>query len=147
MWTERDQVFNNQIPVSDQKLIKDQYEQRVKNHSHSEKSKTPLRDPVPEATVKVGNLVYLWADGNKSHARECYLVTSEDGALLSVQKFVGNQLRNKKCQIHKSDCCKISQDCDNKHSELTMYLGNHDSDSSSEEDFDMQLILMYAVET
>lgn len=76
MWTQRDQVSNSQIPVSDQTLIKAQYEQRTANHKYSERSKAPLRNPMPEAVVKVGDLVYLWAD---TRAQDRYLVTSEEG--------------------------------------------------------------------
>ncbi|CAC5413327.1 unnamed protein product [Mytilus coruscus] len=41
MWTQRDQFSNNQIPLTDQKLIIAQHEQRLKNHPHSEKAKCP----------------------------------------------------------------------------------------------------------
>ena len=41
MWTQLDQFTNSQLPFNDQKLTIQQHDQKVANHSLSEKSKTP----------------------------------------------------------------------------------------------------------
>ena len=43
MWTQRDQFSNHQIPLHAQSIIVKQHEQRVTNHTHSEKAKAPSR--------------------------------------------------------------------------------------------------------
>ena len=42
MWTQRDQFSNNQIPRHDQSITVTQHEQRITNHTHSEKAKAPI---------------------------------------------------------------------------------------------------------
>ena len=41
MWTQRDQLSNQQLPLADDHLIALQHEQRLSNHPHSERSKPP----------------------------------------------------------------------------------------------------------
>ena len=42
MWTQRDQFSNHQIPLHDQNIIVQQNEQRIANHTHSEKAKATI---------------------------------------------------------------------------------------------------------
>ena len=67
MWLQRDQSTNHQIATSDQHLITKQHEQRPTNHPYSAKSKVPVAGVL--YSVEVGDLVYLYSDGNKARSR------------------------------------------------------------------------------
>ena len=133
MWFQRDQFTNYQISTSDQHLISKQHELRSNNHPYSEKSKVPIADIPPASTtpIEVGNLVYLYSDGNKSRSRERYLVVSVDGHFCNIRKFVGAQLRSASYRVRKSDCFKVPPDLadpSHRHQDPT------DSDDSSEDE-------------
>ena len=107
MMTHRDQFTNEQLPVSDRLLIEQQHANRADNHGHSARSKAPLKIPAVLPDIDVGDLVYLFADRNKSQARDRYLVTSTDQLWCNVHKFKGDQLRNASYRVKKSDCYKV----------------------------------------
>lgn len=107
MLFQRDQFSHRQLPVDDQDLIMSQHSQRVSNHPHSMRSKTPSgRVPVP-IPVHSGDLVYLYGDRNKSKARDRYLVVGVDGAWCNIQKFAGSQLRRTSYRVKLSDCYRV----------------------------------------
>lgn len=107
MWFQRDQFSNKQVPFSDMQLMESQHSLRTANHPHSARSKAPLASSAPDAKLDVGDLVYLYSDRSKSHARDRYLVTSVDGAWCDVRKFAGSQLRNAPYRIKRSECFKV----------------------------------------
>ena len=112
MWFQRDQFTNHQISTSDQHLITKQHEQRSTNHPYSAKSKVPVADVSPTSLcpVEVGDLVYLYSDGNKVRSRDRYLVVSVDGQWCNVRKFAGAQLRSARYRVRKSDCFRVPSD-------------------------------------
>ena len=61
---------------------------------HSERSKTPSGKVAPSTQVEVGDLVYLYSDHDKTHARSRYLVTSIEDQWCNIRKFVDSQLRS-----------------------------------------------------
>lgn len=87
MWTMRDQITGEQLPISDLNLITEQYQSRIANHPHSQKSKSKGKPSNPKANVAVGSLVFLYADRNKVTARERYLVTAINGDDVKIRKF------------------------------------------------------------
>ena len=109
MLMQRDQFSNKQIYVSDENLIKDQNSQRNENHPYSEKSKCPMPHSRPRTDndLMVGDIVYLYADRNKSAPRDRYILTSIDGDWLNIRKLVGTQLRNASYRVKKSECYKV----------------------------------------
>ena len=109
---QRDQFTNHQISTSDQHLITKQHEQRSTNHPYSAKSKVPVADVSPTSLypVEVGDLVYLYSDGNKVRSRDRYLVVSVDGLWCNVRKFAGAQLRSARYRVRKSDCFRVPPD-------------------------------------
>ena len=107
MWTQRDQFTHSQIPLSDADLIFTQHEQRLANHPHSERSKAPSSMIPADADLKVGDLVYLRSDRNKTTARPRYLVASVDGDWCNIRKFVGAQLRKSSYRVKMSQCLKV----------------------------------------
>ena len=101
MWFQRDQFTNQQIPTSDPLLIQSQHSLRKSNHYYSEHSKAPSGKVSPSNTFQVGDLVYLYCDRDKSHARNRYLVTAIEDTFCNLRKFVGSQLRNASYRVKK----------------------------------------------
>lgn len=95
MWTQRDQVTGEQLPMSDRKLIIQQNQARLRSHHISEKCKARGRPSRPPANISVGDLVYVYSDGSKTQARQRYLVVAlkEDAAVL--RRFSINQIGGK----------------------------------------------------
>ena len=129
MWTQRDQFTNQQIPLQDQDIILRQHTQRLSNHPHSEKSKTPIPKSTPTDRVAVGDLVYLYADRNKTRARDRYLVVEITGSFCNVKKFVGSQLRSTSYRVKMSECYRVPSEVVNHRPPAP----NRDADSSSDE--------------
>ena len=94
MWTQRDQYTNAQLPISDMLLIQGKHQQHIRNHSYSENAKAPKGKIRKAEEINVGDLVYLYSDRHKSHARDKYLVVKVEGEWCNVHKFAGTQLRN-----------------------------------------------------
>ena len=104
MWQQRDQFTNEQIPLKDRELISAQHKQRVDNHKYSETSKAGGRTPRPSAEVGIGDVVYLYSDGDKHRCRDRYIVVSTDGPWCNIKKFSGAQLRNASYRIKRTEC-------------------------------------------
>ena len=129
MWTQLDQFSNHQIPLHDQSIIVKQHEQRVTNHTHSEKAKAPISSRRPANNITVGDLVYLFSARNKTRARDRYLVVEVSGSFCNIRKFVGSQLRSTSYRVKTTDCYRVP-------SEVTGFqspAANSDTDSSSDE--------------
>jgi hypothetical protein len=133
MWTQRDQFSNNQIQLSDQQLILKQTESRTANHPHSERSKAPMGKTHTSQQLDIGDLVYLHNDGNKSAARNRYLVTSIEDNWCNVRKLVGSQLRSASYRVMKSECYKVPHSIDNtRRNYKYMHESIDDSDDEAE---------------
>ena len=103
MWTQRDQFSNHQVPLHDQSIIVKQHEQRVTNHTHSEKAKAPISSRRPANNITIGDLVYVFSDRNKTRARDRYLVVEVFGSFCNIRKFVGSQLRSTSYRVKTTD--------------------------------------------
>lgn len=130
MWTQRDQFSNVQIPLKDSELIERQHELRTANHPMSERSKCPNNRHPSQCQVNVGDLVYITSDGNKSRARDRYLVTSVDGDWCNIRKFAGSQLRRSSYRVKQSECFNVPpavpKDCSHhKYSASPEYSSDH----------------------
>ena len=132
MWTQRDQFSNKHIELLDQELILKQHELRSINHQHSEKSKAPKGVLPPSASLAIGDLVYLYSDGNKTASRNRYLVCSVDENWCNVRKLVGTQLRNASYRVKKSECYKVPQKVDNFHHGYKYQTSYESSDEDEE---------------
>ena len=107
MWTQRDQVTGEQLPLDDRTLIKRQLEVRESNHEPSSRSKAP-RGLAPHApTLIVGDLVYIKQDRDKTRARDKYLVASTSDGWCQVRKFTRDQFRKKMYDVLTTDCIPI----------------------------------------
>jgi hypothetical protein len=64
---------------------------------------------VAEPPIGVGELVYIYADRNKSRSRtrHRYLVVNTDGVWINIQMFVGNHLRATSCTVKRTECYRV----------------------------------------
>ena len=87
LWTQRDQITNQQLPISDRDIILNQHNKRSNNHQYSEKSKAHGKPPHPTPNIKIGSLVFIYNDRNKTSARDRYMVTHISGNDVKLRKF------------------------------------------------------------
>ena len=107
MWTGRDQVSGEQLAFEDRALIENQFRRRLKNHQYSERSKARGHAAFPPAKVDVGDLVYLYSEGNKNSPRPRYIITSTDDEWLMIKKLQGSLFANKPYKVKRSEVFKV----------------------------------------
>ena len=107
LWTQRDQFTNEQLPLTDYDLIRQQHSLRNANHAPSQLSKSPSHTVSKALNIDVGDIVYLYCDRNKSRSRCRYLVVSVDGVWLNVSKFIGNQLRATSYRVKRRSATRL----------------------------------------
>ena len=107
LWTQRDQFTNEQLPLTDYNLIRQQHALRNANHAHSQLSKSHDGALPKSQHIDVGDIVYLYADRNKTRSRCRYIVVSTDGSWLNISKFIGTQLRATSYRVKRSECYKV----------------------------------------
>ena len=110
LWTRRDQFTNEQLPLTDYNLIHQQHILRNANHAHSDMSKSPGGALPKSQHINVGDIVYLYADPNKTRSRCRYIVVSTDGSWLNMSKFIGNQLRATSYRVKRAEWYKVFAD-------------------------------------
>ena len=107
VWTQRDQISGDQLPIDDREYIKKQHISRLENHTPSAVSKSRGRVKATPSPLKVGDLVYLHTDGSKTQARPKYLITHISGNACKVRKFTQSQFRSKTYDVHPLDCFPV----------------------------------------
>ena len=107
MWTGRDQISGEQLAFDDKSLIEAQHKRRVNNHFYSEKSKARGHSVLPEVSVQVGDLVYLYSDGSKSSSRPRYIVTAKNDEWITVKKLQGGLFSNRGYKVKTTEIFKI----------------------------------------
>ena len=112
-WTQRNQYTHEQIPISDQDIMIKKHHIRSENHAYSEASKHKRGKFRTPSQVCIGDLVYLFSDEDKLHARNRYLVTSVEGNWCFVKKCVGNQLRANSYKVKCDECYLVPNECAN----------------------------------
>ena len=110
LWTQRDQFTNEQLPLTDYNLIRQQHRLRNAYHAHSEMSKSPGGALPKYQHIDFGDNVYLYADRNKRRSRCRYIVVSTDGSWLNISKFMGNKLRATSYRVKRAECYKVVAD-------------------------------------
>ena len=88
LWTQRKQFTLEQLPLDDRETIINQQKAREINHSYSEESKNPTQSLRRTPQLKVGDLVYLPLDRDKTkpnHDIAIWLYPSK--AMVSHQKI------------------------------------------------------------
>ena len=107
MWTQRDQTTGEQLPINDQQIIIRQHKTRLTNHPHSQRSKAFGKPPRPKPTVKVGSLVYVYQDRNKTTARQRYMITSINQDMVKMRKFTTQLFGTKEYEAKLTEIFKV----------------------------------------
>ena len=131
MWTQRDQISGDQLPIDDRQIIINQYNSRMHNHPHSQKSKAFGKPPRPTAKVNIGSLVFVHTDRNKISARQRYIVTSIDGNNVKLRKFTKALfgVKEYEAKLQEIYTVPVIESCE---------LPEKPTDSSSDEDYVQQ---------
>ena len=106
MWTRRDMHTREPLNLSDEILMKDKYEERLRNHLSSSKYKARGKTQYKLPSIVVGDIVYIYDDRDKTKAREGYLVTALHKDKCVLQKLTGSQFRKKKYTVSLYDVFK-----------------------------------------
>ena len=92
VWTQRDQETGDQLALDDRQIILKQHCECSLNHGGSALSKSKCKGSYTLPHIQVSDLVYIVIDGDKTKAREKYLVSDlcSDNMCL-VRKFTKSQ--------------------------------------------------------
>jgi len=111
VWTQRDQLTGEQLPMLDRQLIFNQNVSRKENHAPSTRAKSRGHSTTT-ATVRfcIGDLVFLKGDRDKCKARDKYMVTqiSRDYGWCQLRKFTSSQLRSKTYDVRVCNCYLVA---------------------------------------
>ena len=107
IWTQRDQLTGEQLPINDRELILQQNKQRQANHPYSEKSKAFGKPYNPKPNLKIGSLVYLYTDRDKTKARPRYLVTKVSEDWCKLRRFTTTLLGGKEYDARLEECYQV----------------------------------------
>ena len=107
LWTQRDQLTCEQLPIQDQKIILQQHTARAQNHPFSAKSKAHGKTQNSTPDIKAGDLVFLYADRDKTRVRDKYIVVGVSGAQCQIRKFTKSQFRSKVYDVKVTDCYPV----------------------------------------
>ncbi len=108
VWTQRDQISGEQMPIEDHQVILNQHHLRAQNHGASSLSKSRGKPQASAPPLQVGDLVYLKADRDKTMVRDKYMVASVDSDRCQLRKFTQSQFRSKTYDVRLCDCYPIS---------------------------------------
>ena len=109
VWTQRDQLTGEQLPIVDRQLILSQNYSRQQNHASSAKSKARGRTNRPSAAISAGDLVFLKGDRDKLKAHEKYLmVCVHEDLYRDLRKFTTSQFRSKLYLVPMSECYPVA---------------------------------------
>ena len=96
---QRDQFSGQPISIPDEFVNDIKTTSRQQNHLPSAKFKARGGIPARKACVKVGSLVYIKADYDKTKTRDRYLVVSKEKDFCVLQKLLKSHLRPKKYRL------------------------------------------------
>ena len=96
---QRDQFSGQPISIPDKFVNDIKTTARQQNHLPSAKFKARGGPPAGRAYVKVGSLVYIKGDHDKTKARDRYLVVSIENDYCVLQKLLKSTLRHKKYRL------------------------------------------------
>lgn len=106
LWTQRDQISGEQLPIDDRQIVLCQHWARIQNHQPSSKSKSGGRHQVT-SEISPGDLVYLKQERDKCKARDKYMVVSVLDQQCKLRKFIRSQFRAKIYDVKLTDCYPV----------------------------------------
>jgi hypothetical protein len=134
IWTQRDQITGQQLPLEDRELILQQHHLRMSNHPASAKSKAHGKPCAPAQDIHIGDLVFLKADRNKYQARDKYIVTSVKKPWCEIRKFTKSQFRSRTYDVRICDCYPVLPDISTSQSPGPGPIRGLDHDDNSDSD-------------
>ena len=130
LWTKRDQLTGSQIPVNDENVVKRKHQERLQAHKASAKYQARGKTEPVYPNISEGDLVYIISDRDKTKPREKYIVVkpkpNSQPNTVSLQKFIGSQLRSRIYIVNSANIIKIPSDV------ISKELENADSDEEIE---------------
>ena len=125
----RNQFTGEQIDFTDLQLAEIQNDARTANQQYSSMSKSNGGRPAEDAVVMPGSIVYIKSDGDKTKARERFLVVKVLGSSCTLQKLSKTQLRSKPYQLKLSEIYPVVTELP---TSVDRVLPTSDSESDSE---------------
>ena len=107
LWTQRDQVSHVQLPICDKDIIDRQNKTRQDNHKYSEQAKAQGKSCLPEPRIRIGDLVYIYSDGNKLAPRPRYVVTDIRGHFCTARKMDRTLFASKTYDLRLDEVYKV----------------------------------------
>ena len=102
VWTQRDQVTGDQLALDDRQIILKQHCEHSLNHGANAQSKSKGKGSYTLPHIQVGDLVYIVSDGDKTKAREKYLVTNLCSGNMSgeeIHRGIKSQFRSRSYKV------------------------------------------------
>ena len=96
---QRDTETSKQLDFVDTDLAAKQTEIRIDNQSSSARSKAKGGKASTPALVEIGSLVYIKHEGDKTRARDRYIITKVDGNMCTVMKLHKSKLQKKEYSV------------------------------------------------
>ncbi len=109
LWTQRDQLTGEQLPIEDKHVILSQQCSRSLNHGPSAVSKAHGKGLLPDTGLCIGDLVYLAPDKDKTKLREKYMVCQVSDDECSVRKFTKSQFRSRLYTVPVKQCYPVKR--------------------------------------
>ena len=108
IWTQRDQITGDQLPLSDSQLADLKFFTRLRNHPASATSKAHGKRFSCQPLLNPGDIVYLYGDSDKTAARPRYMVISVTDQTCQVRKFTQSQFRSRLYDVPLQQCYKVT---------------------------------------
>ena len=105
---QRNQFTGEQIDINDLALSEQQAQLRAANQEYSSKHKSHGNPPAQEAKISTGSLVYIKSEGDKTRARNRYLVVDVKEDMCVLQKLLKSTLRAKQYQLKLTEVYPVS---------------------------------------
>ena len=110
MLFQRDQLNQVQLDIPDATLSKMQQDIRIKNQKYSAISKARGGPIAKSSPVCLGSIVFIKDDGDKTRARDKYLIVDVNGEQCTAQKLLKSSLSSRKYCLKRSEIYPISSD-------------------------------------
>ena len=95
----RDQFTGIKLEVSSDQIALKQHQLRLQNHAASAYSKASVKRKASEASVHVGDLVFIKSEGSKHNPRHRYIISNISGGIASLQKMNAAKMSSQKYEV------------------------------------------------
>lgn len=128
---QRDQFSGKAIYTPDEVICETKTNSRKANHASSAKHKARGGHLASIADVKVGSLVYIKSERDKTKPRDRYIIVSIEGDSCLLQKLVKSQLRSKRYLLKLTEIIPVVPLSDGSQSYRLPSMEDSDSDTET----------------